>query len=419
MKDEAVNKKQPQLNGKKLLAQLEQLGKIGYESKALGRTRVALTDTEKLGRDLLIKWMNELELDIKIDQVGNILGTLVTDARNNSDDVLMIGSHIDTVINAGALDGCYGVLAGLAVIRAFKDSEIKPKHPITVVAFTNEEGIRYQPDMMGSLAYAGGIDVETVLQTVGIDGTILGEQLERIGYAGETTVGEARPKYYLELHIEQGPVLEAEQLDIGVVSGVQGISWQKISIQGKANHAGTTPMHLRIDAGVAASMIVTFLRDYSKANPTTLTTVGSFTVHPNAINVIPSHAEITVDIRDPNEERLKKAEAALSNFLMQLEVSEGVTVKSEVLARFQPVEFATELVNAVEVATKQTNLRYQRMVSGAGHDAQMIARIAPAAMIFVPSKGGVSHNPAEHTEDEQLLQGAEILLETVKQIMLM
>ncbi|MBU9160566.1 Zn-dependent hydrolase [Burkholderia multivorans] len=402
-----------QLDGAVLLRQLRELGEIGADRELGGRTRIALTDDERAGRDRVVAWMRELDLDVRIDRIGNIFGTLHAGWAAAGRQPLMIGSHIDTVKNAGALDGCYGVLAGLAVARAFRDARIEPARPITVAAFTNEEGIRYQPDMMGSLVHAGGLSIDDALNTIGIDGTRLGDELARIGYAGDLEPGAIVPHAYLELHIEQGPILEAENVRIGVVENLQGISWQQITVQGNANHAGTTPMHLRHDAGWVAAAIATFLRELAVSSGTTLATIGMLRIEPNVINVIPRKAVLTVDLRDPDEQRLQQAEQRLADHLEQLAALEGVQISTERLARFEPVVFDAALVDAIEKAAARRGFSYRRMTSGAGHDAQMIARIAPAAMIFVPSRGGISHNPREHTDDSQLVDGARLLLDVV------
>ncbi|MBU9131872.1 Zn-dependent hydrolase [Burkholderia multivorans] len=402
-----------QLDGAVLLRQLRELGEIGADRALGGRTRIALTDDERAGRDRVVAWMRELDLDVRIDRIGNIFGTLHAGWAAAGRQPLMIGSHIDTVKNAGALDGCYGVLAGLAVARAFRDARIEPARPITVAAFTNEEGIRYQPDMMGSLVHAGGLSIDDALNTIGIDGTRLGDELARISYAGDREPGAIVPHAYLELHIEQGPILEAENVRIGVVENLQGISWQQITVQGNANHAGTTPMHLRHDAGWVAAAIATFLRELAVSSGTTLATIGMLRIEPNVINVIPRKAVLTVDLRDPDEQRLQQAEQRLADHLEQLAALEGVQISTERLARFEPVVFDAALVDAIEKAAARRGFSYRRMTSGAGHDAQMIARIAPAAMIFVPSRGGISHNPREHTDDSQLVDGARLLLDVV------
>ncbi|MBU3166685.1 Zn-dependent hydrolase [Acinetobacter baumannii] len=404
------------IDGELLIKQINELGNIGADSDVGGRTRIALTDDEKKGRDLIVQWMNELSLNIEIDEIGNIFGTLPSINGNCLENVLMMGSHIDTVQNAGALDGCYGVLAGLAVVRAYREAGILPSRPITVAAFTNEEGVRYQPDMMGSLVYAGGMPVQEALNVIGTDGTRLGDELARIGYAGHLKVGTIIPQEYVELHIEQGPILEKENIEIGAVENLQGISWQQIIIKGKANHAGTTPTEMRHDAGFAAALINTFLRELALETKTTLATVGSVKFHPNLINVIPRMVEFSVDLRDPDESKLKNAENKLNNFLKLLEEEEGVQVEQKQLARFEPVHFDEKIVQLIESSAKKLGFSYRRMTSGAGHDAQMIARIAPTAMIFVPSKGGVSHNPREFTEPKQLINGANVLLEVVQNL---
>jgi len=407
---------EPLLDTAKLLEQLRELGAIGHDAAQGGRTRIALTDEEKAGRDLLVRWMRELDLEVRVDQIGNIFGVLHAEHSGGMAQPLMMGSHIDTVRNAGALDGCYGVLAGLAVVRAYRQAGLRPARAIVVAAFTNEEGVRYQPDMMGSLVYAGGMDVQAALNTVGTDGTRLGDELARIGYAGDMAPGAIVPREYIELHIEQGPVLEAEGKLIGVVESLQGISWQKVTITGIANHAGTTPTRLRHDAGYAAAACVAFLREQvvGAAPETTLATVGSLRLEPDLINVIPRRATFTVDLRDPDEQRLQAAERRLADFLATLAEREGVTVETEQLVRFEPVVFDAALADRIQAAAQRRGLPHRRMTSGAGHDAQMLARIASSAMIFVPSRGGISHNPREHTDDDQLALGAQVLLDVVQ-----
>lgn len=401
------------LNGALLLQQLRELGQVGTDVTHGGRTRIALTDAEKAGRDLLVGWMRALDLDVQVDRIGNIFGTLRSATDSGDQRPLMMGSHIDTVTHAGALDGCYGVLAGLAVIRAYREAGRLPERSLTVGAFTNEEGVRYQPDMMGSLVYAGGLPLQQALDTLGVDGSRLGDELTRIGYAGTLEPGAVVPHEYLELHIEQGPILEAENTLIGVVENLQGISWQQVEVKGHANHAGTTPTHLRHDAGFVASAIVAELRAMAVDSGTTLATVGCMQFEPNLINVIPRKATFTVDLRDPDETCLANAEKRLNQYLEQLAEREGVSITTKRLVRFEPVIFDAGLADAIEASAQRLGFSHRRMTSGAGHDAQMIARIAPAAMIFVPSQGGISHNPREHTDEHQLIQGAQVLLDVV------
>ncbi|TPN01437.1 Zn-dependent hydrolase [Mesorhizobium sp. B2-1-3A] len=402
------------VDAQRLLGRIRELGAIGRDSE--GRlTRLAASDTDRQGRDLFVGWLRQAGLDVAIDRIGNIFG-IWQSAGNAGKAPLLIGSHIDTVIDAGIYDGCYGVLAGLEVIETLKASGLSPSRPLAVAAFTNEEGVRFSPDMMGSLVHAGGVDVEAALAAVGTDGSTLGQELVRIGYAGDREPGFLKPHIYVELHIEQGPVLEREGIPIGAVETLQGISWQRITLDGVANHAGTTPMSMRRDAGYAAARVVTFLHDRAAAsNAPTVATVGTMRLEPNAINVIPSRAVFTVDLRDPDEQRLQAEEAALAAFLEQLAV-EGIAVTVERLARFEPVVFDRRVVELIETAARKRGLVSRRMTSGAGHDAQMIARIAPAAMIFVPSAGGISHSPLEHTEDAELVAGANILLDVITEL---
>lgn len=404
------------VNADRLLGRIRELGSIGRDDNDR-LVRLAASDTEKLGRDQFSGWIKQAGLDVAVDRIGNIFGIWTPSGAGADAKPLMLGSHIDTVINAGMFDGCYGVLSGLEVIETLKAGGFEPSRPIVVGAFTNEEGVRYAPDMMGSLVYAGGLGVDEALAVVGTDGTILGEELARIGYAGPHEPGFLQPHAYIELHIEQGPVLERESVPVGAVENLQGISWQKVTIEGDANHAGTTPISMRRDAGLAAARVITFLRERAKASNTpTVATVGCMAFEPNAINVIPSKATFTVDLRDPDEERLLAEEAALAEYLENLATEEQVTISTERLARFQPVTFDAGIVAAVEEASTARGLKSRRMTSGAGHDAQMIARIAPSAMIFVPSIGGISHNPKEHTPDADLIAGANILLDVVRKI---
>jgi N-carbamoyl-L-amino-acid hydrolase len=400
------------LDPRRLLARIRALGAIGRDAD--GRlTRLACSDADKLGRDQLCAWITEAGLEVAVDRVGNIFGIWKNES-NAGEAPVMIGSHIDTVIDAGIYDGSYGVLAALEVLETLKSAGFVPARPIVVSAFTNEEGVRYAPDMLGSLVYAAGLATEPALATVGTDGSVLGAELERIGYAGVQEPGFLQPHAYVELHVEQGPVLAREGIPIGAVENLQGISWQRVTIDGVANHAGTTPMSMRRDAGHAAARVVTFLRDrVTASNAPTVATVGCMSFEPNAINVIPSRAAFTVDLRDPDEQRLQAEEAALADYLVQLAAAEGVSISVERLARFEPVVFGAKIVEMVEAAARTRGLLSRRITSGAGHDAQMIARIAPAAMIFVPSIGGISHNPAEHTPDAELVAGANVLLDVV------
>jgi len=375
-----------------------------------GSSRLALTDEDREGRDLVRSWMTDLGLDVTIDSVGNVFGTW-----NCADGApVMTGSHIDTVRTGGRYDGNYGVLAGLEVIETLMASNLVPSRPLSVGVFTNEEGARFQPDMLGSLVYVGGLDLEKALDTVSIDGARLGDELVRIGYAGPAPVPGLHPHAFVELHIEQGPILEAEGFTIGAVDGVQGISWQEVTIHGQSNHAGTTPMRLRHDPSFVAGAITVFLRDLAiRFGGNQVCTVGKIDLSPNLVNVVPAKATITLDVRNTDETILKRAESEIAAFLEKLANDEGVRIETRVLARFEPVIFDEAVVDLVEQLAIQHGHSVKRLPSGAGHDAQMLARVCPTAMIFVPSHLGISHNPAEHTDDQDLVHGANVLLDTM------
>lgn len=405
------------INKERLLDSIFMLGKIGIDASG-ERTRLAASDAEKEGRDFVVKQMREAGLDVVVDRIGNIFGIWQTE-ENRKEAPLMIGSHIDTVINAGQYDGCYGVLTGIEIVRTLKEQKAALKRPLVVGAFTNEEGVRYQPDMMGSLVYAGDLSLDEALDSVGTDGTILRDELTRIGYGGTVDPGFIKPYAFIELHIEQGPIMDAKGISIGAVENLQGISWQRISIEGAANHAGTTPTDMRIDAGLAASKVNVFMRERCLASSgKTVCTVGTMALEPNAVNVIPSKAVFTVDVRNPNEEKLKEEEMALAAYLKKLEETDHVKIHTERLVRFEPVEFDNGICKITEKMAEKRGLSHCRMTSGAGQDAQMMARICPTAMIFVPSVKGISHNPKEYTRDGDLVGGANVFLDIVAELLL-
>lgn len=393
------------------MAKLAALAEIGDTNDG-GCARLALTDEDRDGRDLVVSWMEDLGLDIVIDGIGNVVATQPGFDPDRAP--VMCGSHIDTVRTGGRYDGNFGVLAGLEVIEAVQTADIGLDRPLAVAFFTDEEGSRFAPDMLGSLAYVGGIGIEDALDIVGIDGPTLGSELERIGYAGAGPLPGRIPATFVEVHIEQGPVLEADDITIGAVTGVQGISWQQIDIRGQSNHAGTTPMSMRHDAGYAAFAIGAFVRDLALefGNPQ-VATVGKIDLHPNLVNVVARSASLTVDLRNTDEARLRDAEARLAAFLDQLAAAEGVTISTRALARFEPVEFDPKVIALVESAAVERGYSVRRLPSGAGHDAQMLARVCPTGMIFVPSVGGISHNPAEFTTQADLAAGASVLLDVM------
>lgn len=400
------------INSRQLIERIHALGAVGIDGEGR-RTRLAASDEDKAGRDLVADWMREAGMEVVVDRIGNLFGIWETNENKGAAPV-MVGSHIDTVINAGQYDGCYGVIAGIELVEALRAAGVRTRRPILVGAFTNEEGVRYQPDMMGSLVYAGGLSAAEALAAVGTDGTVLGEELRRIGYAGTAEPGFVRPYRYVELHIEQGPILDAEGIAVGAVENLQGIAWYRVTMEGRQNHAGTTPVGMRADAGLAAAKVNLFLRERClRPDSKTVATVGTMSFSPNAVNVIPDRAVFTVDVRNPDEGKLRAEEAALLEYLKDLEKTDGVRVTAERISRSEPVLFDEGIVSLVERAAKARGLSCRRMTSGAGQDAQMVARICPSAMIFVPSVGGVSHNPEEFTEDGALSAGANVLLDVV------
>ena len=401
------------INEARLMARLNELAAIGATADG-SCCRLALTDEDKAGRDLVVGWMRELGLDVRVDPVGNIFGR-----RAGAEDCepVMTGSHIDTVRTGGRYDGCLGVLGGLEVVRVLNEAGMTTRRPLVVGVFTDEEGARFHPDMCGSLVYAGGLPLDEAYATVGIDGKVLKDELARIGYLGDAPMPLYRPHAFVELHIEQGPVLDIEGITIGAVENLQGISWQEVSITGQSNHAGTTPMRLRHDAGYCAAAIGHFLRALAKEmGGDQVATQGKVDLHPNLINVIAARARVTVDLRNTDEALLAQAESRFAAFLRQLAADEGVTIEAKSLARFGPVIFDKGVADLVARTAARLGHSCRPMTSGAGHDAQMMARIAPTAMIFVPSVKGISHNPAEHTEPAHLAAGADVLLHTLLEL---
>ncbi len=398
----------------RLLTRLADLAVIGAIEGTDGCARLALTDEDRAGRDLVVTWMRDLGLEITIDRIGNVIGTL---AGATDGPPVMCGSHIDTVRTGGRYDGNLGVLAGLEVIETLIGAGLTPERPLAVGFFTDEEGARFPPDMLGSLVYVGGLGLEDALEIEAIDGPRLGDELARIGYAGPAPVPGLVPHAFVELHIEQGPVLEAEGITIGAVTGVQGISWTEVTVTGQSNHAGTTPIALRRDPGLVAARCAAFVRDLAdEIGHPQVATVGRIEFHPNLVNVVPASATFTVDLRHTDEATLQTAEARFAEFLTTTAAAEGCTVETTTLARFEPVVFDDEVVAMVEAAAHDLGHSVQRMPSGAGHDAQMFARICPTAMVFTPSVDGISHNPAEHTAPADLAAGADVLLRVLLEL---
>jgi N-carbamoyl-L-amino-acid hydrolase len=404
---------QLRINPARLMERLNRLAEIGRTEDG-SCCRLALTDEDRAGRERVSGWMRELGLEVRVDRIGNIFGL-----RRGADDTapVMTGSHIDTVRTGGRYDGNLGVLGGLEVVQVLNEAGITTRRPLVVGVFTDEEGARFHPDMAGSLTYAGGLPIEELYATRSIDGKLFRDELARIGYLGDAPVPLYKPHAFVELHIEQGPVLDIEGITIGAVENLQGISWTEVQINGQSNHAGTTPMRLRHDAGYCAAEIGSFARRIARElGGSQVGTVGSITLHPNLINVIAARARVTVDLRNTDDTILMQAEQRLAEFLVELARAEGVKIETRSLARFAPVIFDKEVAALIARTAQRLGHSCRPMTSGAGHDAQMMVRICPTAMIFVPSVKGISHNPAEHTEPEHLAAGADVLLHTLLEL---
>jgi beta-ureidopropionase / N-carbamoyl-L-amino-acid hydrolase len=405
------------IDGARLWRRLEALGEIGAvhgPNGERGNARLALTDADRMGRDLVVSWMRDLGMAVDVDRIGNVIAH---HAGSDPDAApVMMGSHIDTVRTGGWFDGNLGVLGGLEVVETLLEAGITTRHPLAVGVFTNEEGARFAPDTLGSLVYVGGMGLEAALDVrAADDGARLGDELDRIGYSGSTPCPARRsPHAFVELHIEQGPVLEDEDITIGVVTGVQGISWTELTLTGQSAHAGTTPMRLRRDPGlVAAEIAVGVRRMAEEMGGAQVATVGRLELRPNLVNVVPASVVMTVDLRNTDEGLLQEAERRFARLCDDLARSEGVTLERRPLARFEPVEFDASMIDRVEQHATALGHSSRRMPSGAGHDAQMLARVCPTSMIFVPSVNGLSHNIAEYTKPEHIQAGGDVLLQTV------
>ena len=398
----------------RLLRRIAELGDVGAVHGPNGEhgcARLALTDADRDGRDLVVAWMRDLDLAVSIDAIGNVVATL--DGSDATAAPVMTGSHIDTVRTGGRFDGNLGVLAGLEVIETLKQHGVITSRPIQVAFFTDEEGSRFAPDMLGSLVYVGGLALEEALDARAVDNDArLGDELTRIGYAGSTPCPAAdAPSSYVELHIEQGPVLEEQGITIGVVSGVQGISWTEMVITGQSAHAGTTPMRLRRDALVPAAAIACEARRLAmEMGGTQVATVGRFEPYPNLVNVLAQTVILSLDLRNTDDTLLRRAEAHMMEFAEDVCARGSCELQSHSLARFEPVVFDANMIDLVERTAVQQGHSTLRMPSGAGHDAQMLARVCPTSMIFVPSVNGLSHNIAEFTESVDIAAGANVLL---------
>jgi len=395
------------INRKRLEDAFETLGRIGETPKG-GLTRLALTDEDKRARDQMVAWMKEAGLKVSVDQMGNIFGER---AGTEWLPPMMMGSHVDSVPTGGKYDGQLGVLCTLEVIRSLNNHGLRTRHPVTLAIFTNEEGARFQPAMIASGVMAGKIALEDAYNARDRNGIRLVDELERIGYLGSEPCLPRPLRAYLELHIEQGPFLEEEGLSVGVVEGIVGISWSRLTLEGVQDHAGPTPMRIRHDALVAAADVVRAVRAIpGQMSPEMVATVGRLDVSPNITNAIPGRIVMSVDVRDPKDEHVTRALGMLDQAVKDAAMREGVSYELEHYWRVPPTPFHPEVVDAVERAAKSLGTRHRRILSGAGHDAQYMAAICPTGMIFVPSRNGRSHCEEEFTPMDDIEHGANTLL---------
>jgi len=404
------------VSGERLYRSLVTLGEVGAydaDNGLRGVARLALTAADGAGRQHVVERMRELGLEVRIDRIGNVYGR-----RRGTHDSLapvMLGSHIDSVATGGMFDGCLGVLGGLEVVRVLNDAGRTTRRPIEVAFFTEEEGARFGTDMLGSAVATGRIPLEQAYGLRDRVGKVVKDELAAIGFLGEHSELLPAPHAYLECHIEQGPMLRAGSRDIGVVTGVQAICWHELLIVGKSAHAGTTPMSLRADPGVAAARINVAIREMTASGrfgPDLRATMGVITPYPGLVNVVPGKVTASVDIRNPDDAILARAEAEVIELYASVAAAEKVSITHRQTARTNRVRFDERVQAEVARSADARGLSHERIVSGAGHDAQEMAPHCPSGMVFVPGEyDGISHNPRELSTRSQCENGVNVLLD--------
>lgn len=405
---ESVSGKNIQINGERLWDSLMEMAKIG-PGVAGGNCRLALTDDDKQGRDLFVQWCKDAGCTIRVDKMGNIFAR-----RPGKDDSLppiATGSHLDTQPTGGKFDGVFGVLAGLEVIRTLNDHGVETDAPIEATVWTNEEGSRFAPAMIASGVFAGVFDIDYGHSRADTDGKTIGAELDRIGYLGDQDCGDHKFGAFFETHIEQGPILEAEEKTIGVVAGAQGQRWFELTLTGAESHAGTTPMNRRKDALLGASKLVAEINRIAlEREPYAVSTVGMMQVSPNSRNTIPGSVFMTIDLRHPEDETLIVMADALRAACDKVCADDGLTAELEEIWYSPPIAFDKDCVEAVRSAAGTAGYAHMDIISGAGHDACYISRVAPTGMVFVPCENGISHNEIESATPEDLAAGCNVLL---------
>ncbi len=396
------------VNGERLWASLMELAAIGATDKG-GVCRLTLTDLDKQGRDLVLGWARDAGLTITIDKIGN--GFMRRAGRDNSLPPIVTGSHIDTQPTGGKFDGNYGVLAGLEVIRTLNDHQIETQAPVEVAFWTNEEGSRFVPVMMGSGVFAKAFTLETAYAAKDVAGKTVGEELARIGYVGPEEPGDHPIGAYFEAHIEQGPVLEDHDVTIGVVTGVLGIRWFDCTVTGMEAHAGPTPMALRKDAmQISAKLMQEVVAIALRHPPHGRGTVGMVHVHPNSRNVIPGRVKFSIDLRNSTDALVDAMAAEIRATAAKLSEESGLPIQIELVSSYPAQPFHAECVDAVAHAAEALGYSHMPTVSGAGHDAVYMAKLAPSGMVFIPCKDGISHNEIEYAKPEHISAGCNVLL---------
>ena len=402
------------INGERLWNSLIEMSKIG-PGICGGNNRQALTDEDAKARDLLKKWCKAEDLKIGIDKIGTMFAR--RDGTDPSLHSVLIGSHLDTQPAGGKYDGVLGTLAGLEIIRTLNDQKINTLHSIELVNWTNEEGCRFAPPMLGSGVFAGVHDLDWAYKIKDSDGKSLLNELERIGWKGDEEVGIRKIAAFFELHIEQGPVLEDDNIDIGVVTHAQGLNWLKVTLIGKEAHAGSTPMTKRINAGLGMAKITQFVNELALSySSNAVGRVGYCDIYPISHNTIPGKAVFSIDFRHPKKQIINEMENKLREGASKICNEIGLKINIENISKFDPVAFDDNCVKAIRQAAKRLDYSYLDIVSGAVHDACRISKVAPTAMIMCPCVDGLSHNEAEKINIEWSTSGANVLLNAVLDI---
>lgn len=399
------------INADRLWDSIMEMAKIG-PGVAGGNNRQTLTDADGEGRHLFRKWCEKAGLTMGVDRMGTMFMT-----RPGTDpDALpvYVGSHLDTQPTGGKYDGVLGVLAGLELVRTLNDLDIRTRHPIVVVNWANEEGARFAPAMLASGVFAGMHTLDYAYGRKDLDGKTYGDELKRIGWQGDEEVGARKMHAYFEYHIEQGPILEAQDKQIGVVTHCQGLWWLEFTLTGKEAHTGSTPMNMRVNAGLAMARIFEMVQRVAMENqPGAVGGVGQVKFSPNSRNVLPGRVVFTVDIRTPDQSKLDRMRAGIESQAAKIAAELGVGCSVEAVGHFDPVTFDPTLVGRVRAAAEKLGYSHMYIISGAGHDACWAAKVAPATMVMCPCVGGLSHNEAEDISKEWASAGADVLFHAV------